>query len=1656
MKRPHRLAVTCHDNFPTFLARTKARVGKIRLQSTLLNMFPLLTRTAASKEIKEIIMSHTPSPNENRTTGMFKLASLSKVGALFAAILALTLPGRVTAQVDCDQCVHGGALLENAFGTNCLGQLAAGKTHVGDTVFVRLILRNVDCCPVPNTPPFESPFIDWHLVTNVVDSVNYGCTTLQTANLLTNGPILVNQCFDPFDPSTSYAVSNLTFAGQIFAYKYTVPACLVCTTNPIQVAHSSISIGRDTNSFCNPNGQIAGGGSSLLTVLCPRLCIGKQCVDGVGQDGSISWTASVTNCGNATLTNVTVTHFINGTNQIVVGPTTLTAGQVTNFGGSYMPTNICTTSTDSLVVQGTDELVCTVSATATATCSIITTPCVGVTKNCTTAVAGQPQTISGVVTNCGNVALANIVVSDNVVGAITNVSSLAVGGSFSYSKTVTAVCGNVTNVVTAVASSICGVPVIARATNTCVGLCPPQICVSKQVACFLGTNGQGAEICGTFGESATGYKVETATSTNLPTFCYSISVSNCGAIALTNVTVIDDKYGDLTTNFFADPTTVFPVNGSLTFTFKTALNADLTNTVIVTGQSTQTGEQVGTNDIAQALVLPASIACHSFVTSANDLDGNPSDNHVTLPDDGSPHDVTYNLIVTNTGQANLINITLSDTTLAALECDPVTPFSLAIGGSTNFTCTVSINCTNIPTGGLTNSAIITGQIDTSNGGCNIDTNGNPISVSNANNGAPCSSVIECRPIGTCSLSVTKTACVSPPQQQCPCVLGYPFVSANPRTSVVFNENECLAAFGPSFAGSNDTLKVWYTDEHAMTLGVRKVIVKTSGGSTTNLYPVTPLNAVPDSSVNPQVGTTALSGDQAGIDPFERPIWPSLFITDITDDPTSRANDWQYGGTPILPNAIFGTWKGAVKTVDKTVVPTTITITPDVDPAVNGSNLGAGDPAPAGSISQKYGAEARWNISDLIAAGIMTNGRIYRVQVMVHDGDQNKVGGDVGETCGTVALGTGTTCSGGTNVQVTCTTTLPDVSANASCDGAIKTFNFAYVGGGCANMQNSQGASATCTTYVSSTNASPVRLRITDGGGSKVFLDTGTPANVHLADVVSVAAGKKADDHFPADIVINIYNTNNTLIERVKFKADCSQPVKLGDVFGGIQVVGFNGLSGGNSALGSSVLYSYEIKNEGSGTLTNITVVDDMLGTIPGSPIPSLTPGQIVTLTEQVWITDPVTNTVTVTGFQGNTQCSATGLAVVTRTPVPCPCTLGYPFASSNPRTSVIFNESECLRAFSPTLAGSNDTLKIWYNDEHALTLGIRRVIVKTSATTSNVTDYPITPLTSVPDSANNPLIGAPALTGPQAGVDPSERPIWPALFITDITDNPTSRSNDWQYGGTPIPPNAIFGAWKGAIKTVDQTVVPAKIIVTPEADPAKNDPLGNTRLGPNGDIPPFGFGGTYPTANGSKTFNEGYTFEARWNIADLIAAGIMTNGRVYRVQFMVHDGDQNKTGGDVGENCATVGLGVQPPPCAPATPPPAECTSGIVAFLVKWTGTDLAPGSTLMFLGSSGATVSYTFATGLTNGATISLPAEGDPGRPWTIDATKHAQTKLGTKTYVYLNGVLKEILHTSCSCSMNNFIPGQPACLDAGSPDNASGIKGAPSPLFQVLDFKN
>jgi hypothetical protein len=248
----------------------------------------------------------------------------------------------------------------------------------------------------------------------------------------------------------------------------------------------------------------------------------------------------------------------------------------------------------------------------------------------------------------------------------------------------------------------------------------------------------------------------------------------------------------------------------------------------------------------------------------------------------------------------------------------------------------------------------------------------------------------------------------------PCVLGWPTPGFNgcalgpTRGPTPFAENGTLKAIRPvGFALSGTkSIDLFFGDENALTLGATSSGLTTTAKKgkagtptpTPNTCAVAPTPAVPSCVNNPAVGCLDAADDA------DRPIWPALFITDITDDPSSRAGDWQCGGTPQVPSTVCGLWKpfipgGSVANPSKS----------------NGTNLGSGaDPFPAqpdstcscvGSThctcdAEHFGAEVSWDIEDLTdQSGLpLVTGRVYRAQVMVHDGDQNQAGGDVGQNC----------------------------------------------------------------------------------------------------------------------------------------------------------------------------------------------------------------------------------------------------------------------------------------------------------------------------------------------------------------------------------------------------------------------------------------------------------------------------------------------------------------------------------------------------------------------------------------------------------------------------------------------------------------------------------
>src|SRR5207245_7016441 len=97
--------------------------------------------------------------------------------------------------------------------------------------------------------------------------------------------------------------------------------------------------------------------------------------------------------------------------------------------------------------------------------------------------------------------------------------------------------------------------------------------------------------------------------------------------------------------------------------------------------------------------------------------------------------------------------------------------------------------------------------------------------------------------------------------------------------------------------------------------------------------------------------------------------------------------------------------------------------------------------------------------------------------------------------------------------------------------------------------------------------------------------------------------------------------------------------------------------------------------------------------------------------------------------------------------------------------------------------------------------------------------------------------------------------------------------------------------------------------VTPDADP----PANNWNLDGATCVPPAD-----PIPTPTPT-NQGYGAECRWNISSLN----LTAGHHYRLYFIVHDGDQNHSGGDSGQACVFLTMpGASPPPSPTPTASP--------------------------------------------------------------------------------------------------------------------------------------
>ena len=209
--------------------------------------------------------------------------------------------------------------------------------------------------------------------------------------------------------------------------------------------------------------------------------------------------------------------------------------------------------------------------------------------------AGSTVTFTYVVTNTGNVPLANVVVSDDKLGPIASFTGDTNGNglldlteTWTYTTTATALAGQQTNIGTVTGQDANTRPARRSPTTTR----PTTSATPRAINIVKFVNGQDAD-------SPTGPHVAAGSTV---TFTY--VVTNTGNVPLANVVVSDDKLGPIT-SFTGDTNGNGLLDLTETWTYTTtatALAGQQTNTGTVTAQDANTGTTVTDNNPANYFV----------------------------------------------------------------------------------------------------------------------------------------------------------------------------------------------------------------------------------------------------------------------------------------------------------------------------------------------------------------------------------------------------------------------------------------------------------------------------------------------------------------------------------------------------------------------------------------------------------------------------------------------------------------------------------------------------------------------------------------------------------------------------------------------------------------------------------------------------------------------------------------------------------------------------------------------------------------------------------------------------------------------------------------------------------------------------------------------
>jgi uncharacterized repeat protein (TIGR01451 family) len=454
-------------------------------------------------------------------------------------------------------------------------------------------------------------------------------------------------------------------------------------------------------------------------------------VSGTGTVGNvITYTFTVTNTGNTTLTNVAVTDPMVGltitgspiaslapgaSSSVITGTYTITEANVT--AGSVSNTATVNTANGVSDISGTTITNNTATVTATPTPTLI--PAVALVKTANvsgTGTVGNVITYTFTVTNTGNTTLTNVAVTDPMVGlTITGspIASLAPGASSStitgtYTITQADVnAGTVTNSATVTAQDPGGSNV-TDISGTAIDNDISTITTLNQTSAVALVKTASIGGTGIIGEVIT----------------YTFTVTNTGNTTLTNLTVTDPMVG-LTIS--GSPIAVLEVGisssiitGTYTITQADINAGGVTNSALVTAKDPNgidvidisgTANDNNTQTVTPLTFSPAITLVKTASVSGTGIAGNV---------------ITYIFTVKNIGNITLTNVLLTDPmeglTFLGNPIASLAPDAIAIAIAT-----YTITQANIDTGSITNSALVTAK----------DPNGNDVTdisgTSNDNN-----------------------------------------------------------------------------------------------------------------------------------------------------------------------------------------------------------------------------------------------------------------------------------------------------------------------------------------------------------------------------------------------------------------------------------------------------------------------------------------------------------------------------------------------------------------------------------------------------------------------------------------------------------------------------------------------------------------------------------------------------------------------------------------------------------------------------------------------------------------------------------------------------------------------------------------------------------